>query len=192
MSLANPVRGDGVTSFSMFKIAVSLCAAAAIAGCQTTDVMVADTSQGKTLDEYAYGTLEPLDTKYYASDEPVQKGFRHFYSGDFGNAQKYFQEAVEKTPRDATAWVGLAASYDRLRRFDLADEAYAQAISLGGESIQILNNQGYSYLLRGDFDNARSKFLKAYEIDPTDPTIKNNLVLLSTSWRKVERDPGAY
>ncbi len=70
--------------------------------------------------------------------------------------------------------------------------AYAQAISLGGESFQILNNQGYSYLLRGDFDNARAKFLKAYEIDPTDPTVKNNLVLLSTSWRKVERYPGAY
>lgn len=144
------------------------------------------------LDEHVYGPLHPLETKYHASDEPMINGFRHFQSGDFGLAQKHFQAAVEKTPRDATAWVGLAASYDRLRRFDLADQAYAQAISLSGPTVQILNNQGYSYLLRGDLRQARQKFLAAYERDPTNPTITNNLVLLSSSAHMVERHPPAY
>jgi Flp pilus assembly protein TadD len=31
-----------------------------------------------------------------------------------------------------TAWIGLAASYDRLGRFDLADQAYAAAAKLEG------------------------------------------------------------
>jgi hypothetical protein len=44
-----------------------------------------------------YGVLKPLDTKYYASDEPVKQAVRHFYEGDFGLAQKYFQVAVERT-----------------------------------------------------------------------------------------------
>ncbi len=44
--------------------------------------------------------------------------------GNYGIAQRYFKDAVEKAPRDVTAWIGLAASYDRLRRFDLADQAY--------------------------------------------------------------------
>ncbi len=61
--------------------------------------------------------------------------FRYFD----GIAQRYFKDAVEKAPRDVTAWIGLAASYDRLRRFDLADQAYVQAIRLGGETVQILN-----------------------------------------------------
>src|SRR5436190_3070254 len=117
---------------------------------------------------------EPTDVKYYPSDEPVRMGLEHFNRGNFGIAQRYFRDAVEKAPRDVTAWIGLAASYDRLRRFDLADQAYAQAIKLRGETVQILNNQGYSYMLRGDLAAARRKFVKAYERDPTNPTLANN------------------
>src|SRR5262245_43789272 len=66
---------------------------------------------------------EPTDVQYYPSDEPVRLGREHFGRGSYGLAERYFRDAVEKAPRDATAWVGLAASYDRLRRFDLADQA---------------------------------------------------------------------
>ena len=96
---------------------------------------------------------------------------------------------MEKSPRDATAWVGLAASYDRLGRFDLADKAYAAAIRLRGQTVSILNNQGYSYMLRGDFVTARAKFLKAYEKEPNNPTIVNNIALLNASYKFVQRAP---
>src|SRR5277367_2733199 len=69
----------------------------------------------------------PGDVKYYPSDQPVRLGVQRFYEGDFGLAQQYFQDAVEKSPEDVMAWIGLAASYDRLGRFDLADQAYASA-----------------------------------------------------------------
>ncbi len=42
----------------------------------------------------------------------------------------------------SSAWIGLAASYDRLGRFDLADLAYRHAIWLEGENYIILNNRG--------------------------------------------------
>lgn len=132
---------------------------------------------------------EPTDVKYYASDEPLRMGLEHFNRGNFGIAQRYFKDAVEKAPKDVTAWVGLAASYDRLRRFDLADQAYRQAIRLGGETPQVLNDQGYSYMLRGDLAGARKKFQKAYALDPTNPTIVNNLQLLNGSRRFIERPP---
>jgi predicted Zn-dependent protease len=76
----------------------------------------------------------PGDVKYYPSDQPVRLGIRRFYEGNFGLAQQYFQDAVEKSPRDATAWTGLAASYDRLGRFDLADRAYAAAAKLESDT----------------------------------------------------------
>jgi Flp pilus assembly protein TadD len=76
-----------------------------------------------------------------------------------------------------------------LRRFDLADQAYATAIKLTGETVQILNDRGYSYLLRGDLGKARAKFLKAYQLDPTNPTVINNIQLLNSSYRFVERIP---
>src|SRR5881396_3542571 len=129
---------------------------------------------------------EPTDVKYYPSDEPVRMGLEQFNRGNYGLSQRYFKDAVEKAPKDVTAWVGLAASYDRLRRFDQAD---IQAIRLGGETVQILNDQGYSYMLRGNLNAARRKFAKAYELDPTNPTIANNLVLLNGSRRFIERPP---
>jgi Flp pilus assembly protein TadD len=132
---------------------------------------------------------DPTDVKYYPSDEPLRMGKEQFGRGNFGLAERYFRDAVEKAPKDATAWIGLAASYDRLRRFDLADQAYAQAVGLIGETVRILNNQGYSYMLRGDLVRARRKFLKASELDPTNPTIIDNLELLNGSRRFIERMP---
>ena len=136
------------------------------------------------------GTVQdPDDVKYYRSDEPLRLGIEHFNRGNFGIAERYFRDATEKAPKDPTAWIGLAAAYDRLARFDLADRAYAYAIKLVGETTEILNNQGYSYMLRGDLVNARKKFLKAYEREPNNPTIANNLQLLNSSSRFIQRSP---
>jgi Flp pilus assembly protein TadD len=129
------------------------------------------------------------DVKYYPSDEPLRLATEYFTRGQYGIAQRYYRDAVEKAPKDVTAWIGLAASYDRLRRFDLADQAYTQAIKLTGETVQILNNQGYSYMLRGDLTRARLKFQKAYQLDPTNPTVINNLQLLNSSRRFIQRAP---
>jgi len=132
---------------------------------------------------------EPTDVKYYPSDEPVRMGLEQYNRGNYGLSQRYFKDAVEKAPRDVTAWIGLAASYDRLRRFDLADQAYAQAIRLGGETVQILNDQGYSLMLRGNLSAARQKFMRAWRLDPGNPVIANNIELLNGSRRFIERTP---
>ena len=56
-----------------------------------------------------------------------------------------------------------------------------------GETTQILNNLGYSYMLRGDLVNARKKFLKAYAREPNNPMIANNLKLLDSSSKVIRR-----
>ncbi|WP_426442454.1 tetratricopeptide repeat protein [Bradyrhizobium genosp. P] len=132
---------------------------------------------------------EPTDVKYYPSDEPVRMGLEQYNRGNYGIAQRYFKDGVEKSPKDVTAWIGLAASYDKLRRFDLADQAYAQAIRLGGVTVQILNDQGYSYMLRGNLSAARRKFEQARSLDPGNPVIVNNLELLNGSRQFIERPP---
>src|SRR5262249_38020468 len=70
----------------------------------------------------------PDDVKYYRSDEPLRLGIELSNRGHFGIAELYFRDATEKAPKHPTAWIGLAAAYDRLARFDLADRAYAYAI----------------------------------------------------------------
>ena len=128
-------------------------------------------------------------SRYVPSDEPYRAGALHFRRGEYGLAERYFREATEKAPKDAASWIGLAAAYDRLHRFDLADRAYQTAIQLSGETVQILNNQGYSYMLRGNLVSARAKFVKARALEPDNPLTQNNLKLLESSARYVR--PGA-
>ena len=128
------------------------------------------------------------EIKYYPSDEPLSHALEYFDRGHFGVAARYFEDAVTKAPKDVTAWVGLAASYDRIGRLDLADRSYRQAIKLAGETTQILNNEGYSLMLRGRLVEARRKLLKAYEREPQNPTVLNNLKLLDSSERYIRRN----
>ena len=57
---------------------------------------------------------------------------KYFRQGSYGLAERHFRKAVELHPRDAESWLGLAASYDQLKRFDLADRAYQETIKLVG------------------------------------------------------------
>ncbi|WP_245296927.1 MULTISPECIES: tetratricopeptide repeat protein [Rhodomicrobium] len=127
------------------------------------------------------------DIKFYPSDESYRRGVEQFNRGHYGLSEQAFRDAVEKAPRDAGSWLGLAASYDRLRRFDLADRAYGQAINLTGETPQILNNRGYSFMLRGNLVTARALFEKALQIEPENPVTLNNIMLLNGSSRYIVR-----
>jgi Flp pilus assembly protein TadD len=155
-----------------------------LAGCETDGM---PTPPAPYINAPTATVEEPAEVKYFPSDEPLRLGLEHFDRGNYGIAERYFRDAVEKAPRDVTAWIGLAACYDRIRRFDLADRAYSSAIGLVGETTQILNNLGYSYMLRGDLVNARKKFLEAYRREPGNPMIANNLKLLDSSSKVIRR-----
>lgn len=123
---------------------------------------------------------ESLELAYVPSSEPFRLGLQHFSRGNYGLAERYFRDVVEKDPNNAMAWIGLAGSYDHIGRFDLADRAYRMAIRLSGETPQILNNMGYSYILRGQYSIARKYFMKANARQPGDPTITANIALINS------------
>jgi tetratricopeptide (TPR) repeat protein len=128
--------------------------------------------------------VAPLAKPGLLGDDPnddLQRGKRFFRANNFGNAEKSFRAAVEKHPNDAEAWVGLAASYDRLHRFDLADRAYQQAIRIVGRTPEVLNDQGFSYILRGDYSRAQRTLVEAQTKDPHNPHVQANLQLLEES-----------
>jgi Flp pilus assembly protein TadD len=151
--------------------------ALAITGCQPS-------AENKLLKESG---LEMEDPKYFPSDDYLRKGKVNFRNGDYGLAEVNFRKAVEVTPKDAEAWLGLAATYDHLRRFELADKAYEKVLQLGWKNAAILNNAGYSQLMRGNLKSARRFLLKAYELEPENPYVVNNLQLLGESEKSVKR-----
>jgi Flp pilus assembly protein TadD len=123
--------------------------------------------------------------------EDRKLGKQHFRAARYELAERHFRRAVELRPDDLEAWIGLAASYDRLRRFDLADRAYDRAQKIAGPRAEILNNRGYSYMLRGEPRRAREILLQAQAQDPASPYIENNLALLELSARmgRADRQP---
>jgi len=131
--------------------------------------------------------VAPLSTPGLAGDDPnddIQLGKKYFRSNNFGLAEKSFRSAAQKHPRDAEAWLGLAACYDRLRRFDLADKAYGQAIQIVGPTVEILNDQGFSYMLRGDYERAHKLLETARAQDPANPYVQANIQLLEDSYHQ--------
>ena len=70
------------------------------------------------------------------------------------------------------------------KRFDLADRAYAQAAGIIGETPELMNNRGFSYILRGDYTRARRTLEARAGQAPDNPYIQNNLQLLEKIQRR--------
>jgi Flp pilus assembly protein TadD len=119
-------------------------------------------------------------------DAELERGKTEFAAGRYPAAERHFRSATERHPENVEAWLGLAAVCDQQRRFADADRAYDRATELLGPTPEILNNRGYSYLLRGDYARARQTLLEARAKDPHSPYIKNNLDLLESKARKAK------
>jgi Tfp pilus assembly protein PilF len=155
----------------------------AAAGSDTTGSIVTQPAEPGPSGE----PVAPLSAPGLLGDDPnddVQRGKKYFRSNNFGLAEKSFRSAAEKHPRDAEAWIGLAASYDRLRRFDLADRAYTEALRLVGPTAEVLNDEGFSYMLRGDYERAHKLLEQAQIKDPANPYVQANLDLLAQSYHE--------
>lgn len=137
-----------------------------VTGCSTSDV-----DKTKT-------TAIPAVAKDVGTSDLAQ-GKVQFREANYGLAEQHFRKAVELKADNAEAWMGLAASYDELGRFDFADRAYDQLLKVAGRKPRIVNNMGYSQLLRGNRKKAETLLLEARS-GMKDPSVVNaNLALLN-------------
>jgi Flp pilus assembly protein TadD len=148
-------------------IAIALLAATvAASGCQSSSIDTAKTA-----------ALQPTGD---VSRADLHAGKAQFNDGNYGLAEKHFRKAVELRASNADAWMGLAASYDQLGRFDFADRAYEQLLNIAGRRPQIVNNMGYSQYLRGNKKEAKKLLMEARK-GMTDTTVVDaNLALLNS------------
>lgn len=134
----------------------------------------------KGADTRAAVTVDPTGCSFLA------EGKESFRRGDYGLAERNFRKAVEAFSGSANgvrenyleALLGLAASYDAMKRFDLADQIYTTLGQIAPDSPEFNNNYGYSLLLRGDRVRAKPYLEKARALSPNNGVIQTNSGLL--------------
>ena len=131
----------------------------------------------------------PTFSQQARDNEDLDKAQKHFLRGEFGLAEKHYRRTIESEPNNYEAWLGLAAAYDQLSRYDLADRSYGRAKALKGETAILLNNMGYSRMLRGDLARARRLLVRAQQKDPYDERIVSNIREFNTKLTKIGRRP---
>jgi Flp pilus assembly protein TadD len=151
---------------SIFVAAALLGAAFMVSGCTTNPVDALSTT-----------SITPPAKDISADDLTQCKA--QFRDGNYGLAEKHFRQAVELRSDNAEAWMGLAACYDELGRFDFADRAYDQLLKIAGRRPRIVNNMGYSQLLRGNKKKARVLLMEAERALPGDKLVEANIALLN-------------
>jgi len=123
------------------------------------------------------------------AEKSIEIGRRYYQHAQYGLAEQSFRNAVEQDHNNAEAWLGLAASYDRLRRFDSAKQAYDVLVKLVGRTPIVLNNLGYHYFLSGDRVRAREALVAALRTDPENEQIRDNLALVAGGKAATEWSP---
>lgn len=120
----------------------------------------------------------------YTADRALSEARAHFRNDDFGHSAALYKRAVELSPKSVEAYVGLGASYDKLRRFDLSDRVYASLYKVGGGTAQYYNNFGYSHMLRGNLTAALKNFREAQKLAPDSQVVANNILLLQDAQQR--------
>lgn len=97
--------------------------------------------------------------------------------GRVADAQSLADCAVAAAKPSWRAWNARGVAADLVRDWASADQSYANARELAPQEAEVINNQGWSRLLRGDWPAALPLFEKAAALDPGSQRIANNVEL---------------
>ena len=104
-------------------------------------------------------------------------GIAAFHVGDMEKAAAALNAATASPAASWRAWNARGAISDIRRDWAAADKAYGRALALAGDRPEILNNQGWSHMLRGQWGDALHLFERANTLDANSRRIGNNLEL---------------
>lgn len=97
--------------------------------------------------------------------------------GKFDDARPLSECAIAGGGTSWRAWNARGVLADAMRDWALADEAFSRARQLAPDQASIVNNQGWSRLLRGDWSGAVPLLEQAAALDPKSERIADNLEL---------------
>lgn len=115
------------------------------------------------------GKLRPLTElnvkgKADLAESLYKSGLESLWLGNYDNAVGYFENAVNKNPRRAEAWVQVGYCKVKQGKNEEAIRAYQQALSLKPEVAEIHNKLGDAYYYAGRLREAIESYSQAIEL----------------------------
>jgi Flp pilus assembly protein TadD len=104
-------------------------------------------------------------------------GIAAFKLGDLAGASRFIDCATAGEDASWRAWNARGAIADMNSDWAAADEAFAHAAALVPNEAEVLNNRGWSQLMRGNWKDAEGLLEQAVAAQPRSPRVANNLEL---------------
>ena len=118
----------------------------------------------------------------------VKLGELYLEQEQFQQAEEQFKKAIQITPGDDRAYVGLGWSYMRQQgKVKRAEEQFKKAIRITPGNVWACDILGQLYLHQGQFQRAEEQFKKAIQITPGNPHAYNALGQLYLTQGRFQR-----
>ncbi|HEY6119150.1 MAG TPA: tetratricopeptide repeat-containing serine protease family protein [Pyrinomonadaceae bacterium] len=129
------------------------------------------------------GRLRPLsevakkDRAADLADPAYRNGLESLWLGNYDNALAYFENAVNKNPRRADAWIQVGYCKVKQGKNDEAIRAYKEALRLKPDSADLRNKLGDAYYYARRLDEAIACYKEAVRLRPDNPEAYYNLAI---------------
>ena len=132
--------------------------------------------------ELKAGKLQPLSTvapkgKGDVAESLYRSGIESLWLGNYDNAVGYFENAANKNPKRAEAWVQVGFCKVKLGKTQEAIRAYQQALQLKPTDAEIHNKLGDAYYYSGRLREAIESYTEAARLQPENAETFYNLAL---------------
>lgn len=132
--------------------------------------------------ELKAGKLQPLSelalkNKGDIAESSYRAGLESLWLGNYDNAVGYFENAVNKNPRRAEAWVQVGYCKVKQGKNQEAIRAYLEALQLKPADAEIHNKLGDAYYYSGRLREAIEAYTEAAQLQPDNAETFYNLAI---------------
>lgn len=118
-----------------------------------------------------------LKSKGDVAESSYRNGLDSLWLGNYDSAVGYFENAVNKNPKRADAWVQVGYCKVKQGKSQEAIRAYQQALQLKPEDASIYNKLGDAYYYGGRLREAIDAYTTAAQLEPTNAETFYNLAI---------------
>jgi len=118
-----------------------------------------------------------LKSKGDVAESSYRNGLDSLWLGNYDSAVGYFENAVNKNPKRADAWVQVGYCKVKQGKSQEAIRAYQQALQLKPEDAEIHNKLGDAYYYAGRLREAIESYTTAAQLEPDNAETFYNLAI---------------